>query len=134
MNIEDVFKLIEDLKNLLLIDLKENKFGIILNENGHGSFLIEPTDKKIKKLILCFKSDKIKTIFIYTDFIFNFSFLCKHFGKYREVYVPRDDEYIYYFNEFNDFTFFIGYRSNKQLNKTSEINIDNLEIIYKNDV
>lgn len=134
INIEDIFILTEELKNISINALKEKNIGNILNENGHGSFLIEPIDKRIKKIILSFENNIINSIFIYADFKFNFSFLCEYFGKYREVYSPKDEEYIYYFNEFNDFTFYVGFRVKQQQNYSSKTDIDNIEIIYKKDL
>lgn len=133
ISLEDLLNIEKKYKNLTLSNLKKNNYREIINENGNGSYFIQPTNKNIKKIIFNFNDETIKSIFVYADFDFNFNFLCSFFGDYREVYSPYDNLYFYYFNENNDFNFYLCFRTvcQQKNNFKNEVIEDSLEIIYK---
>jgi hypothetical protein len=83
------------------------KLGNIDKMNNNNTYFLTPHDKDLKKIIIYFEKDKIKSITILAEFDFYFIDIVKKYGSYREHYSPYDDTYFYFFNEKNEIPYFI---------------------------
>lgn len=135
----DLFFLEEFLNELILYRKdKKNiiiKLGKIDSKNEYNTYFLIPNNQYLKRIILCFEDIALKSITIFADFDFDFKALINRYGSYREHYSPYDDIYLYFFNENNDFPFYIECeRSTRYDDNDIDKNlIKKIKILLKND-
>ncbi len=80
-------------------ELLNSILGTIRSNNGYGTNFIEPRNKNFSSMYLHVDNNESISVGLTGSFDLRFSDLVLLFGKYREVYVPYDDHYMYFFNE-----------------------------------
>lgn len=91
-------------------------FGEVESTNGHGTLFLKPRDPVFKVFWIHCKDDQIQTVgFGSPEINIPLKTLYTAYRKYREGFVPYDDEYNYLFYSSDDYKYAIHISSKKKL-------------------
>lgn len=87
-------------------ELLSSVLGSVSFNNGYGTNFIEPINKNFSSMYMHIYTNGSASVGLIGSFELRFSDLVSLFGEYRNVYVPYDDHFMYFFNENSSFGYF----------------------------